>query len=520
MAKSIGLHSLAVSVPDRIRSNDHWREHFPHLVARAEAERQTVKQPACWQPGTAAAARERAPYLPDPFGGVRERRVITENGSALGLEVDAARQALAAARIAPHEIDLLLCTSLLPDHQGIGSATYLARELELSGAAWNIESADSSALIAFQTACSLIATGQYRRALIITSCTHSRAADGGDPASWDVGDAATAMVVGSVAASAGHLGSHSVQPGEPGDGSYRLELDAEEQPWYRLRRNPSTRDAHQELAESHLVECARHALEKAGQTLDDVDHLICNTPLAWSAAFRARALGLDPKQTTSVYPLFGDTGPALLGLNLFHAAHWKGFQPGEIVLLCSAGAAASGCATVMRWGEVELGKLPDGVSQQRLADIEAVTLTDHRLRRLDAEVLRPARATAKAEERLRRIVAGYATLAIDEPGIMELFAEDQGVSGGTDSPAVTERTRRFISTLETDLAEVFERQSRPAKVDPTVAAFSLLGIVHWGVCSYRAEGRLSRDEAVEQVTLLALHGLVPQPNDATGWPTA
>ncbi len=520
MTRSIGLRSLALSVPDRALRNDYWREHFPRVVARAEERHRTVKQHERWQPGSVAAARERAPYLPDPFGGAKERRVIADHGSALELEARAARQALVAARIAPEKIDLLICSSLLPDHKGIGSATYLARELKLKGAAWNIESADSSALIAFQTACSLIATGQYRQALVVTSCTHSRATEDGDETAWGVGDAATAMVVGTVDEGAGHLGSHTMQPGEAGSGPYRLELDGDARPWYHLRRDPSERHLQGEPDGRHLTECTRRALDKAGLALGDVDHFICNTPFAWSAAFYARSLGLDPDQTLSVYPLYADTGPAQVGLTLFHAAQWKRFEPGEIVLLYADGAAASGCATVIRWSDVALGELPDGVSRQRLEDIETATLTDYRLRRLDAEVLRPARATSEAEERLRGLVADYAALAIDEPGIMELFTDDGEAAVETGSPTMREKAKSLIDTLENDLAEIFQRQSRQAKVDPTVAALSLLGIVHWGVCSYRAEGRLSRDEAVEQVTLLALHGLVPQPAEGPGWAPA
>lgn len=518
MTSSIGLRSLAVSVPHRTVHNDHWRESFPRAVARAEERLRTIKHSDRWPAD--AGARIRAPYLPDPFAGARERRVLGDEGSALDLEARAAREALAAANADPGEIDLLICSSLLPDHQGIGSATYLARELHLTGAAWNVESADSSSLIALQTASSLIATGQYRQALVVTSCTHSRAIDDGEEAAWSVGDAATAMLIGPVEDGTRLQASVSARPGEAGDGPYRLELDAEGNPRYHLRRDPGAHHLQAASAAQHLESCARLALEKSGLTLADVDHFICNTPFAWSAAFYARTLGLEPRQTTSVYPLYADTGPALLGLNLFHAAHWEGFEPGEVVLLYADGAAASSCATVLVWGEIALGELPVGASRQRLEDFEAETLTDHRLRRLDAEVLRRADANGGAEERLRRLITDYTALAIDEPGIMELFGDEGENHLAAGGPGAHERASRFLGTLESDLTEIFRRQSRPAKVDPTVAVLSLLGIVHWGVCSYRAESQLSRAEAVEQVALLALHGLVPQPANVPAWPQA
>lgn len=66
----------------------------------------------------------------------------------------------------------------------------------------------------------------------------------------------------------------------------------------------------------------------------------------------------------SVYPLYADAGPALLGLH--HAAVWQDFRPGDLVLLYSAGGVSSRSAAVVRWGEVALGPLPAGVSREHL----------------------------------------------------------------------------------------------------------------------------------------------------------
>ena len=513
MSRPSGLHSLAISVPERILTNEHWRENYPRLVAQAEERTWMWQQPETWSEGSEIFNREMAPYLRDPFRGARERRVLEEGGSSLELEAQAARQAMAAAGLGPENIDLLICTSFLPDQNGVGGATFLARELGFRGAAWNVESACSSSLIAFQTACSLISTGQYDKVLVVTSCTYSRVTVENDPIAWGVGDAATAMVVGPVKEGVGLLGGHNVHSGDTCSAvAYDLEVDEKGEPWYRLRPGKKAAQILRETSERYLRECTDQALAKAGVTLEEVDHFVFNTPLAWYASFCARSLGIDRAQTVSIYPLYANVGPALLGLNLFHAAHWRKFQPSDTVLLYSVGSASSCGAAIVKWGDVALGELPKNASMERAQRIEADTLAHYHLERLDAEVIAPARQATEADSRLQSLVSRYVELVIDEPEIMTLFAQEDSEGGDPHwSPEVRERSEHFIDTLESDIGKIFQVQNRAPKVDPTVAAMSLLGIVHWGVSSYRTEGKISRDEAIQQVSLLALHGLVTHP---------
>lgn len=378
MLQSIGLNSVGVSVPDRVLTNDHWRRSHPELVAEAEGRQWMWKKPMDWAEGSVAFNREMTPYSRDPFRGARERRHLPADGTALSLEAGAAREALDAAGLGPEDVDLLICSSFLPDPVGIGGATFLARELGIEGAAWNLESACSSALIAFQTACSLIATGQHRHVLVATSCTYSRVTEEDDPISWGVGDAATAMVVGPVADGAGLLGSHVVHSADTCDAvAYHLEVGRDHRPRVRLRTGPQTAQLLRGTSERYVKECCHGAADKAGVELDDIDHFVFNTPLAWYARFCARVLGVASRRTLSVYPLYANAGPALLGLNLLHAAHWRQIEPGDLVLLYTVGSVSSCSAAIVRWGEVGLGSLPKGAT---LAKLEA----------FEAEALRPA----------------------------------------------------------------------------------------------------------------------------------
>lgn len=363
----VGIRSLAVSVPDRVISNDHWHQNHAELVARAEEKIWMWKKPTDWSEGSEHFNRAMAPYLYDPFRGAKQRRRMPEGGTALALEVDAAQQALDAAGVAAADVDLLICTSFLPDSVGIGGAAFLARALGLKGAAWNLETACSSTLVAFQTACGLLRAGQHRRALVVTSCTYSRVAPDSDPVAWGVGDAATAILVDQVPQGEGLLGVHTVHSADTcGAVSYEIDHDANHNPYFHLKVGKEGARLLRETSERYLLECTSAALAQAGLGVDDIDFFVFNTPLAWFSDFAMRALGTSPDRTISVYPLYANVGPALNGLNLFHAAAWNRIRPGSRVLLYSVGSVSSCSSVILQWGDVALGREPAGTSPELL----------------------------------------------------------------------------------------------------------------------------------------------------------
>ncbi|MEM9555927.1 MAG: beta-ketoacyl synthase N-terminal-like domain-containing protein [Acidobacteriota bacterium] len=358
----VGPLALAIAVPDRIVTNDHWRSRQPQLVAQAE-EKIWMWKSRDLPKGSEAFAVEMQPFLEDPFRGAVQRRFMEEGVRSIDLEVEAVERALAAADLDISDIDLLICTSFLPDTgHGIGGAAFLARALGLDGAAWNIESACSSSLLGFQNACSLIATGQYRRALVVTSCNYSHVVDEAEAISWTVGDGATAMVVGPQDDGFGFLGGHSIHSGNTcGAVAYHLDLDPTGAPVYRMRAGKEASRLLRETSESHLALCTEEALARSGLGLDDIDFFVFNTPLAWYAAFCAHFLGVPHSKTINMHPIYNNVGPALLGVNLFHAAHWR-LTPGDRVLFYTVGSVSSCAAAVVRWSDVALGPIPQGAS--------------------------------------------------------------------------------------------------------------------------------------------------------------
>lgn len=369
--RPIGIRSLAVSFPSLIRTNDYWIEQSPDLVDRNKPRRTRLSKSAEFTPsnnGLDIWSQAVAPYLPDPFRGSVERRVLAPDESALTLEYRAAKEALDAAQLYPDEVELAIVASLFPEHIGPGNATYLARKLELNCPAWNLESTCSSAIIALQNALALVQAGEYRNVLVVVSHIGSNSVDEEDTLSWLIGDSAGAFVVDSLQPNQGILGTKIVPTTATcGAYSYELVMDAQGQPRMRTRTGENA-SMLAETAVDFVGSCCEGAAAAAGVTLEQIDFFAFNTPTAWYASVCSRALGIDPERTINLYPRYANIGPVFAIANLYHAAQSNKIRENDLVLVYTNGAGATAAATVMRWGNVTLGPVPApaiGVTQEQ-----------------------------------------------------------------------------------------------------------------------------------------------------------
>lgn len=362
-----GLRSLAVAFPDEIRTNDYYRERCPELVAAAE-DKTLAKLWAAHDEAITTFDRAFEPYKRDPFRGTVERRALPSGQPMLPVELEAARNAIAAAGLAPSDVDMVLASSFLPDQVGIGNAVFIARELGISGAAWNIESACSSATAGLQLASSLVVAGQARHVLVVISCSYSRAADPTDTFGWFMGDGCAAFVVAACPAGEGRIAAKTIHTAETcGAFHYGLALDADARPWIRIEATEQAGRSLRDTAAPYLRRCVEGAVAAAGCRLEDIDFFAFNTPTAWYAEFCVNELGIERGRTISTYPLYANMGPVLWPVNLHHAASLGRPRRGDLVLVYSVGSVSSAGAVIMRWGDVGLGPLPARVDRDALA---------------------------------------------------------------------------------------------------------------------------------------------------------
>ncbi|NVB37324.1 3-oxoacyl-ACP synthase III family protein [Pseudenhygromyxa sp. WMMC2535] len=362
--REVALRSLAVAVPERVRTNAELAERHPELVRRPErGSLDRIMTNAESRPEMAKIDASILPYIDDPFRGVVERRSLSGDETSIGLEVAAGREAIARAGLAPADIDLLISVGFLPHHVGIGNAVYVARELGLRGAAWNLESACAGPLNALQNAFALVRAGEYARVLVTVSCAYTRFAREDDTLSWFLGDGAGAFVIASEGPGAEHLSSYSMHTADTcGSWYYQLELDDAGAPARVMRAHPDTGKLMRGTVEKHLRRCCEGALERAGLALGDIDFFVFHTPTAWFRDFACAALGVDPQRAANCYQHYANVGPALTPINLHYAAVTEKIAPGARVLVYGPGSVSSAAAMILRWGEVGLGPVPAKVS--------------------------------------------------------------------------------------------------------------------------------------------------------------
>ncbi|MEM1201915.1 MAG: TetR/AcrR family transcriptional regulator [Acidobacteriota bacterium] len=128
---------------------------------------------------------------------------------------------------------------------------------------------------------------------------------------------------------------------------------------------------------------------------------------------------------------------------------------------------------------------------------------------LESRVLQPADGVDDPEERLATLISKLAELMIDEPSAMVVLADEEERLNVEHRPRITERKERFAQSLRVWVGDVLEARGGDSHLDTAVAAASLLALVEGVVRWFDPAGAISRAEAVNQVTRMALQSLEP-----------
>ncbi len=123
------------------------------------------------------------------------------------------------------------------------------------------------------------------------------------------------------------------------------------------------------------------------------------------------------------------------------------------------------------------------------------------------EVVIPVRAIRDPAERLKQLIIRHARIATRGQGaIAHLGDEIRALPPGT-RKRIEQRQRVYVDLVRDTLREL-ESSGRLKDIDPTVATFSLIGMILWLPRWYRQNGRLSQQEVADAIATLALRGLI------------
>ncbi len=130
---------------------------------------------------------------------------------------------------------------------------------------------------------------------------------------------------------------------------------------------------------------------------------------------------------------------------------------------------------------------------------------------LEEKVMGAARAEDDPEKKIAVLLAGYLQLVLDEPDSMGILVSEEERLDPSYRPRIVERKRAFADFLRDSVAHLVKARGVRSKLDPSVAAYSLLGMMHGVVDWHISDGHLSEAELIDQIQEIALYGLTPAP---------
>ena len=289
--------------------------------------------------------------------GIRQRHLATSADSLGSLAADAARQALAMAKMEPHELQLILLATSTPDDL-FGSACQVQTALGAKHAvAFDLTAACSGFVFALVTASQYLRTGAFQNVLVIGADVLSRWTDWTDRSTCVLfGDGAGAVVV--KASEPDHLLGFELCSDGSMNGCLRLPYQPDSAPlagtttvqkgtFHPIQMNG--REVYK-FAVSRVPEVIEKALFRASLAAADIDWLILHQANQRILDAVADRLGVPSERVVSNMANHGNTSAASIPLALDETVRSGKIQPGDVVATAGFGAGLTWGSAIFRWG--------------------------------------------------------------------------------------------------------------------------------------------------------------------------
>jgi 3-oxoacyl-[acyl-carrier-protein] synthase-3 len=287
--------------------------------------------------------------------GIRERHIAATGDTTSDLAVEAARNALDTAGIAPEQLDLIVCATLTADTPIPSTAVWVQRKLGIGAPAFDVNAACAGFSYALSTGTAFIESGQAETVLVIGAEVLSSVMDYTDRTTCILfGDGAGAVVlrpsespgvVGSVLGADGRAAEILIIPagGSARPASHET-VDARD----HAIRMPNGREVFKR-AVVEMTNACRELLEKSGYAPEDVDVLIPHQANARILIAVAERLGVPLDKAVVDVETVGNTSAASIPIALDRAWRAGRVKVGDLVLLTSFGAGLAWGANLIRW---------------------------------------------------------------------------------------------------------------------------------------------------------------------------
>lgn len=129
---------------------------------------------------------------------------------------------------------------------------------------------------------------------------------------------------------------------------------------------------------------------------------------------------------------------------------------------------------------------------------------------LDRGVIAPAKEIADPERRLQAIIYNHARLITRGNNALTVLVDEVAGLSPSDRKKIRIRKRVYFDFVRDTLTQLQE-EGKLKDVNPTVAAFSILGMLLWISRWYHANGKLTAEQVSEEILKVAVGGTLHSP---------
>ena len=134
---------------------------------------------------------------------------------------------------------------------------------------------------------------------------------------------------------------------------------------------------------------------------------------------------------------------------------------------------------------------------------------------VDENVIAPTRAIEDPEERLRTLVQRHAGRILEVGGEVTILLEEMWALTPAHRRIIRGRKREYFEMVRQTLQQLASA-GKLRQVDPSVATFSLFGMINWISRWYRRDGKIAKEAVLKDFTELATSSVLKTPSVSSG----
>lgn len=288
--------------------------------------------------------------------GIKERRIAAENEATSDLAYNAAVKALESSNTKAEDLDLIVVATMTPDYFTPSVSAILQKRLGAHhAAAFDLGAACSGFVYGMEAGGNFIATGMYKKVLVIGAEVFSRILDWEDRNTCVLfGDGAAAAVLGEVEEGYGLIGSHL---GADGDLDDVLVIPAGGSRAPATHETVDNRSHYLKMKGQEVFKFAvkampgavKKVLENTGMSIDDLKLIVPHQANMRIISSAAKKLGFPAEKFVINLDRYGNTSAASVGLALGEALEKGMIKKGDNIALVGFGAGLTYASCVMKW---------------------------------------------------------------------------------------------------------------------------------------------------------------------------